>query len=331
MTTITSPSQENEDSLYENFSFFLAHAFIDVLVATPAVFSNAVLLITIYREPRHQNQLRRSPVTILVANLSVCDLFTGIVPGYGSLYYDIYILVTQNTERILTAKVTIIVCAIIANVVGSCTIVAMAFDRFIAVTKPLEYKTLVTKTKLKIFVIVVWIYALLFVSLSRSGVSQDSFRLLYCHLHVSLPIIILALVFWKTYRALRLHNNQIGALADSNEVINETHRKRERRVFSAILFVLCLFYASFTPQFIALNMSYFLPWVNKMKAFRAFLYTSNKVLLLNSSVNPFIYGWRIPRYRRAFKTVFHRRGSVVNQISNNVVANQQATTESTTK
>lgn len=326
----TSPSSGQEtaeaDSLYASFSFFLVHAFIDFIFATSAVLSNALLLITIYRDSRQQKQLWRTPVTVLVINLSVCDLFSGIVPGYGSLYYDINVLLTQTNEKLRKAKFTIIICAILTNVVGSCTIVAMSFDRLIAVTSPLEYKTRVTKAKLKIFITVVWIYALLFVSLSRTGVPQEIFILLYCHLHMSLPLIILAVVFWKTYRALRLHNNQIGTLAIDSEIINAAHRKRERKVLSAILFVLCLFYASFTPQFIALNLSFFSPWLRGKKAFKAFLYTSNKVLFVNSSVNPFIYAWRLPKYRRAFKAVF-QRNNLVNHLHINMAANQTNTAE----
>ncbi|KAJ7371730.1 hypothetical protein OS493_023065 [Desmophyllum pertusum] len=159
----------------------------------------------------------------------------------------------------------IIITAIIANVVGSCTIVAMAFDRLIAIRLPLQYKQHVTKRKVKIFIVAVWIYTLFFASLSRMGVPQDIFILLYCHLHVSLPLIVLAAVFWQTYRTLRLHDKQVRGLASGgDEIMNEAHRKRERKVLSAILIVLGLFYVTFTPQFISLNILFFHPWLGNV-------------------------------------------------------------------
>ena len=304
-TTESAPSQ---DSLYGYSSFYLAHVVIDFILGTSAFLSNAFLLITIFQDFRHHNQLWRTPVTLLVVNLSMCDLLTGIVPGYGSFYFDLTILLTRNTEQMLGFKLMITVFAIITNVVGSCTVVAMSFDRLIAVKSPLRYKTVITKKKFKIFIVSVWIYALFFASFSGIGVPNDVFILLYCHLHVSLPLIILAVVFWKTYHSLRLHNNRVGAMnGDSGGQMNEAHRRRERKVLSAIQFVLGLFYITFMPQFVSLNISFFYPWLTKKIWFKAFLYTANKVLLVNSSVNPFFYAWRIPKYKRALKMVFTRQ------------------------
>ena len=316
MTTATSAS--TQDSLYGYSSFYLAHAFIDFILATPAILSNAILLITIYRDSHRQKLLWRTPVTLLVLNLSICDLLTGIIAGYGSFYYDITILTTGTSGNILGIKLTIIIVAILTNVVGSCTIVVMSFDRLIAIRSPLQYKTRVTKRKVKIFIVAVWIYALLFASLSRIGVPQDIFILLYCHLHVSIPIIIIAVVFWKTYHSLRLHNNRIDVLMSAGgELMSDAHRNRERKVLSAIQVVLGLFYITFMPQFVALNISFFHPWLTEMAGFKAFLYTANKVLLVNSSVNPFIYAWRIPKYRTALNIVFEKRNCLNRQNMNN--------------
>ena len=45
------------------------------------------------------------------------------------------------------------------------------------------------------------------------GVARSLFVLLYCHLHMSVPLIIFPVVHWKTFRALRLHNNQVQDVA----------------------------------------------------------------------------------------------------------------------
>lgn len=314
----TGPSVPTQKPFHSYSSFFLAHTVIDFVVSTPAVLSNVILLITIFRDSRRQKQLCRSPFTLLVMNLSLCDFISGTVPGYGSLYYDYVIFHSRTDEKLVGIRVIIITTGIITNVVGSCTVMAMSFDRLFAIESPLRYKMQVDvgKKKVKIFIIAVWIYSLLFISLSRIGISQDISTLLYCHLHLSLPLLILAVVFWETYRALRLHTNQVRALSPTDKPMFYTLRKRERKVLNAIIIVLVVFYLTFTPQFIALNVMLFRPRLSTQVGFRSFLYTANKILLISSGINPFIYAWRIPKYRRAFKAMCERGSASNQQISN---------------
>lgn len=319
-------SASTRDPLYRNYlSFFLAHVFLDFIIATTAILSNAILLITIYRDSRQQLKLLwGTPVTLLVVNLSVCDLLSGVLLGCGSLYFDITVLAARTNEQLLTGiKRTVAILTttgILIYIVGSCTVIAMAFDRLVAISWPLWYKTRVTKMKVTVFIVSVWIYSLLFTSPSRMGVPRKIFFLLYCHLHLSLPLVILAVVFWQTYRALLLHNNRVWDLANGDELVNQTHRNRERKVLFAIF---GLFYLTFAPQFVALNILIFHPWLRKVVGFRAFLYTSNKVLSASSSINPFIYAWRIPKYRRALRAVF-RRGNLPNRQINISLQNNSA-------
>ena len=281
---------------------FISRIILSVIIGAPAVLSNVVLLISIYRNP-DRNQSNQSPATLLVVNLSVCDLLIGVVPGFGSLYYDIALFNREARGDLAWVKLFLNFVAVFASIVSSCTIAAMALDRFFAVSSPLQYRARVTKAKIKVFIALCWAYALLFSCLGLV-VSRTVFVLLYCHLHVSCPLIILPVVYWKTYSALRSHNNRVGNLADGRQAMDIAHRNRERKMISAFLLVLVLFYVTFLPLFIALNMIVVqLSYLND-ESFLFFLNASDKFFLVNSSLNPFIYAWRIPKYRRAFKDVF---------------------------
>ena len=282
---------------------FLTQVILSFMLATPAVLSNLILLILIYRDPV-QNQLWRTPITLLVVNLSVCDFLLGAAYGIGGLYYDIALFINRTRENLEVARIVIVTVAVVPNIVSSCTISAMSFDRFFAVSSPFQYRSRVTKAKIKVFIAVTWIYALLFACLAM-GVSITIYTLLYCHLHVTLPLMILPVVYWKSYRALRSHNNQVQNIAgDGRRAMASVHRNRERKSLSAFLLVLVLFYVTFMPMFIAYNMLVVRPSLLMAQSFRFFLYTSNKFVLINCSLNPFIYAWRIPKYKRAFKAVF---------------------------
>lgn len=279
--------------------FLVSQIIVSLLLSTPAVFTNIILLITIYRR-----KLWRITATLLVVNLSVCDFLTGLISGYGSLYYDVNLYLGQTRKELLRARLIITFSAVLTNVVASCNIAAMAIDRLLAVSSPLHYKARVTPKKIKVFIAIIWTYSVLFSSLAMV-LPQNVFVLLYCHLHVSLPIIALSLVYWKTFRALRSHNEQLRNIAGGrDEQMTAAHRDRERKMISAFLMVLILFYVTFAPQYIAQNMLVARRSFLSQEGFRFFLYVGNKLLLVNSILNPFIYAWRIPRYRKAFTHEF---------------------------
>ena len=301
-----------------SYSFLVSQAILGILVSTPAVVTNVLLLVTVFRDPNRNQPLWGSPVTLLVVNLAMCDLLTGAIPGYFSLYYDIAIIKGQPTEELFGVRTGMTVAGVVTNIVSSCTIAAMAFDRLLAVSSPHRYTVSVTKAKIKVFIAVAWIYSLLFSSLGWMGVSGTVVVVLYCHIHVSVPLVILPVVYWKTYRALRLHNNQVRNLADERDKLDVVYRRREHKMVSAFLLVLISFFVTFLPQYVAQNMYLLSPSFAEKPSFRFFLYASNKFVFLNCTLNPFIYAWRIPKYKRAFMAVF---SCCVCRRSRNVVGN----------
>ena len=297
---MSDPRSSKEDN------FFICQAILSIVFATSALLSNVFLMITVCRNTNLNQRIWQTHATYFVVNLSICDLLAGLVPGYGGLFYNISILRGQTRESLVGLQSLIVAAAVMTNIVSSCTIVLMSYDRWLAVSSPLHYKARVTKAKIKAAIASTWIYSLIFSSLPFLGVALSLFSLLYCHLHVSVPLIILPVLYWKTLRALRHHNNQVQDVADDNgrREMDKAHRNRERKMVSAFLLILVFFYLSFGPQFIAQNVLVFYPDAINQESFSFFLYASNKFLLVNCCLNPFIYAWRIPTYRRAFREIF---------------------------
>ena len=297
---MSDPRSSKEDN------FFISQAILSIVFSTSALLSNVFLMITVCRNTNLNQRIWQTHATYFVVNLSICDLLAGLVPGYGGLFYNISILRGQTRESLVGLQSLIVAAAVMTNIVSSCTIVLMSYDRWLAVSSPLHYKSRVTKAKIKAAIASTWIYSLIFSSLPFLGVALSLFSLLYCHLHVSVPLIILPVLYWKTQRALRHHNNQVQDVAGDNgrRQMDEAHRNRERKMVSAFLLILVFFYLSFCPQFIAQNVLVFYPDAINQESFSFFLYASNKFLLVNCCLNPFIYAWRIPTYRRAFTEIF---------------------------
>ena len=289
-----------ESSPSQDGSYYISMAFGDFALAVSAVFSNAAFLVTVYRDPNRC--LRTAPATFLMINLSASDMVGGVVSGFCSGAFNI----AELTGSVGTAKVTIsviLLVAVLTIIVSSYTMVAMSLDRWFAVSSPFKHRAGVSGGKMKVFIAAIWTYAFLFTALFVVGVPRDIVTLLYCHLHLSLPIVVLAVIYWQTYRALRFHSSQVQTLSQGNVAINVAHTIRERKVTSAFLLVLMVFYSVFFPHFVSLHVILFCPPCIVTTSFKVLNSLSTKLLLANYSTNPFIWAWRIPKFRRAFRSV----------------------------
>jgi len=285
------------------YQYYLLQAILNVLVPTSGILSNLVLAVAIYRNPE-RNRQRFSPLSLLVMNLSMCDFLAAVVIGFGLCCYHFLLLTGRTRQSLFFVTIVVNHVGIVTNIVSVCTISALSVERFYAISFPLRHKVRFRKGTVQAFLVACWLYAVLFACLSPV-LSYSEFFLVYIHVHGTIPLICLPLVYWKTYAALRSHNIQVGNLSTVQRQPRELiHRSRERKLVSAILLILVMFYTTFMPSYIAINMSALRPSFFKSQSFSLFYGLSYVILLLNCIFNPFIYSWRIPQYRRAFKAVF---------------------------
>ena len=275
----------------------------DFLLASTASVANSLLLVIIYKDP-HRNL--RSPSTNLVINMAVADFLFGFLSGFLVTAYD-GLLYTGRTAKSLQRYLLVnIVIAATSIMVGCCNVVAMACDRWLAVTAAFNYRTIVTVKRVNSLIVLFWIYAIAFTSLGfYRAIPNDVYELLYCNLHVSLPLIVLPLLYWKTFRALEAHSRRMTNLGPGNQRMTSKTVYTERKTTKAFVIVLCLFYVSFLPYVVVVNLKNFCPVCAVSKSFEVFLHIAFRFLFLNCSLDPFVYAWRIPKYRRAVRTVFN--------------------------
>ena len=288
---------------------------IGVVMTVTAGIGNFTLLLTIYKNP-HRNL--RSPSTSLVINMAIADFMLGVFAGSLLTAHDAVLFIdkSKHTDRVHTLLTVVIFTGVMTITVGCCNVVAMACDRWVAVRWALNYRHVVTVRRIKVSIILFWIYAALFTSLVFvPTVPYVVFEMLFCHLHVSLPLLVLPVVYWKTFSALEAHMRRMKDLEHGSERTNQKTAQRERNTTKAFVLVLCLFYVAFLPYVIAINLSNFCLDCASSEAIETFLQISLRFVLLNSSLDPFVYAWRIPKYRRAVRTIlsrycgFRRRGN----------------------
>ena len=223
----------------------------DFSVALTASVANSLLLLIIYKDP-HRNL--RSPSTNLVINMAVADFLTGFLSGFLVTAYDGLLFMGRTARSLERYLLVNIVVAVVSVMVGCCNVVAMACDRLLAVTAALNYRTIVTVRRVNSLIVLFWIYAIGFVGLSFfRAIPKGVYELLYCHLHVSLPLIVLPLLYWKTFRALEAHSRRMTNLGPGNQRMTSKTVCTERKTTKAFAIVLCLFYVSFLPYVVVVK------------------------------------------------------------------------------
>ncbi|VDM52815.1 unnamed protein product [Angiostrongylus costaricensis] len=119
-----------------------------VIVILLTVFGNLLVLF-------FKARVGRTNTTLLVWNLGLSDFLVGIIVlplGAFHLAYREWIFGRFLCRVWVAADVTFCTCSVV-------TICVISVDRYLAVTRPLRYKSLVTKTKVVVVLITIWMFS----------------------------------------------------------------------------------------------------------------------------------------------------------------------------
>ena len=261
-------------------------------------YTATVLNIVTIQALRKTSSLPR-PLKTLLLSLTVSDL------GVGLLFQPLYIallvafITEPNTSNSTHVTSLIIVFVAIANLLGCASffgVVTLAVDRYLAIRLHLRYQELVTHKRVVVAVILMWVLsaATFFLFLISINV-----RLIFSTATGALIFATAGLLYCKIYAAVRHHTNQINALqvqqvAQNGEMAMAV---RQRKTAVATFFVYVVFLACYLPLssiFITFMFNHY-----ESVSWWHLLFYSLTLALLNSSLNPLIYCWKMRDVRRA--------------------------------
>lgn len=273
--------------------------------------SNGVLLVVLYQDPFKSF---RHPPSIFIIGLAVADFLTGIAvdPLFAYFYFELYKDTISSERYNFTLKAAGVLSSITMNV-SFLTILFLSWTQFIAITFPHRHKQLVTTGRVVACMCGIWTYSLLFSSTLLMGVPEKIFQKLDVFLNLSL-INVLVLV---SYIALHIsYQRQIARWvpAQNNALrivdTSEHRRKKDQKHFVVVSLLLatCLlvFIAPVTVMWYLTL--YWTPKTNEeqVKATMANIVVDT-TLFMKFLIDPFIYAWRLPKFRHAVSAIFTRR------------------------
>ena len=186
-------------------------------------------------------------------------------------------------------------------------VLAFTFTQYVVVISPLNYAQNVTKRRVIICVLAIYVYSVLFSVLPEMGVSEDAQRKIdntfhsICLIYFTVIIYILLFIAFKKKIAA---SNRLREDKETNDGSKDDRRTDVERKFITVNFLLIaiLFLTSQPAAMFWIAKLYSSEDPNSPKFLIINLMLDN-LLYLKFLLDPFVYTWRIPKYRQALMIV----------------------------
>lgn len=275
--------QDYIDSLNSASVVTLVISVLHFLFSLIAVGGNITVLTAIWRAPSLQ-----TPSNILLSGLALADLGVGLVvqPAFTA----IHVLITRKYVRSLLTFFN--VASSFLSGISVASVTALSIDRYLSLHFNLRYKEIVTKTRVKITLILIWINTGIL-----TCVWLKSFRvyLFTACAFLSICTILICFANVKIYSLVRHHKAKIQDQLQSQQNIADHIRTAFQTLVLVAVFSLC------SAPYLCLMIT--IQLIEPNRALWLALDCSVSLLLINSSLNPFLYCWRNKGMRKAVKRV----------------------------
>jgi len=289
--------EENQLVYISNVMTCIFNAFF----ALPAIVGNVLVVIAIWR-----TQLKRSPSNILLSTLAFADLQVGLTVQTSFVCFKMAEIFRAD-KLSCYARFVNIVFGYSITAVSLLTLTAIAIERFLALRLHLRYKEVITKRRILTAACCFWVMGLAATSLYFIHRSVFGAIVIITEL---VSILVTSVAYLKIYKIVRRHAREIESQrrvsVDPNAQIGLNMKKYQRSTFTMVI----VFMSSFVC---------YVPYSGVMVAKLKYGFTANvkiaidifsTLVCINSSLNPFIYCWRMKEVRQAVWAVAKRNTAV---------------------
>ncbi len=272
------------------------------------ILANGLLLLAFCIDPL---KIFRNPTTYFLIGLAIVDLLTALVqePINASCFLLLYI---QNPSR---KKCVPFMNA--GRYFGAFTMTAsflivffFTVTQYTVVSSPLKYGRLVTKKKVLICVAFIYLYSATFWCLHLMGVSQNVQSIIDTFIHCYLFAFVNIAVYILLHLAMRKKTAAGNSLQGQTETQDSGKHIQVQSNFVRVNFMLI-------AVLIVCNMPSAVMWTirlfmedNKTVSFEKTMIASlmvDNLLYLKFLLDPFVYAWRMPKYRESLCKIIFRK------------------------
>ena len=279
------------------YSSYIVNIVVNSLLCFAAIAMNIVTIQAI----RKTSSLPK-PLKTLLLSLAVSDLGVGLL--VQPLHLGILVMEMEGMTKSSPAyRNTFLAFVSHANLFSFASffgVAALSADRFLAIHLHLRYQELVTHKRVVAVVISVWAFSAV-LSLVRLWIPVNIIFAVFASNYLAC-LITAAFFNYKIYMAVRRHAHQIQVLqvqqmAQNVEVENVGRVKKSAvaTIYIYLLFLLCYLPNACILWIIVINPN--LPLNTIVHRY------TGTLVFLNSSLNPFIYCWKMRHIRQAVMNI----------------------------
>ena len=243
-----------------------------------SIIGNTLVLTAIWR-----TSALRSPSIILVCSLAASDLTVGFV------VQPLYITSTITGNSVLFQAT--LMTAACATGVSLLIITAISVDRFLALHYHMRYPSLMTTHRAMYTSATLWLVSFLLSFLTFWKMSAYYF---VTAVTIAICLLVSTVCYIRIYRIVRQHQLQIhaqqqavGSIVANNQTMLKSTKSAKNTFIYYIVMILC--YSPLFTSMAVLSIS-FKDWTNEWSL-------GDTAAFMNSSINPFLYCWRLRELR----------------------------------
>ena len=280
-----------------------------IVVSLATILANGFLLLAFYVDPL---KIFRNPTTYFLIGLAIVDLLTALVqePIYATCFMFLYF---QNPALKLKCRPVINVTRYIAGftmTVSYLIVFAFTVTQYIVVSSPLKYARVVTSRKVLISVVAIYLYSAAFSCLHLIGVPENILLMIELFLHDYASTAITIAVYILLHRVMKKKMTAGNSLQGKANARGEDskHTQVQRNFVRLNFMLLAVLITCSLPSSIVLTIRLFTyeSQGTSVKVAIGNLMVDN-LLYLKFLLDPFVYAWRMVKYREAFYKSIRRQ------------------------
>ena len=273
------------------------------LLSVITIGGNFLICLAVYKDPY---KLLRTPFMHFLVSLSISDLVAGCI----TMPVSMVIHIREAREAVLETRVEIVRLSYLISATASLlNLIALCFDRYIAVTKPMKYRHWMTFPRCFVVSIIIWILSIS-ISLCLYLTNYVTFLMIYTNTAILLILLAVLFTYFRISRALKIqsfrmksHQNSSSNKYDPVGVQKRNTQKIvERKVTRMYVTIISLFLATNVPVIIIVFILWFCSDCNCIlrHVLRDVQFTFS---LSNSAINPFVCTIRLKPFHESIKSI----------------------------